>query len=121
MGVVNFDIIIRAHNLRCAQMKAALLSIINRCLRPSVQLFLRQPLDYEKETEYQLGVMAIDAGSQPLTGRQTVSSFTYLLVLLLKVIQTEESRDSVVVEQSCSKSVYKNSFKVKRSHARVTM
>jgi len=49
-----------------------------------VQLFLRQPLDYEKETEYQLGVMAIDAGTQPLTGRQTVrDSFTYLLFSVL--------------------------------------
>ena len=57
-----------------------------RCLRPFVQLFLRRPLDYEKETEYQLNVMAIDAGSQPLTGRQTVCvaslSFTYLSIFI---------------------------------------
>jgi len=65
--------------------------LLNRCLRPSVQLFLRRPLDYEKKTEYQLAVMAIDAGTQPLTGRQTVRAslllscllniFTYLCVL----------------------------------------
>jgi len=49
-------------------------------------LFLRRPLDYERVTEYRLGVMAIDAGSQPLTARQTVRlclliywQFTYLL------------------------------------------
>jgi len=48
-----------------------------------VQLFLRRPLDYETETEYRLGVMAIDAGTQPLTGRQTVGLRCFILYLFI--------------------------------------
>jgi len=83
--VIPGDIITQLHVLPSkspayADKSAGMHQLLNRrCLRPCVlQLFLRRPLDYEKETEYQLGVMAIDAGTQPLTGRQTVSPRCFL-------------------------------------------
>jgi microcompartment protein CcmK/EutM len=52
------------------------------------QIFLKRALDYERETEYSMVILAVDGGAEPLTGSQT---------LTVRVVDANDNRPMVTV------------------------
>jgi hypothetical protein len=52
------------------------------------QVFLKKPLDYERDAEYSMVILAVDGGAEPLTGSQT---------LTVRVVDANDNRPMVTV------------------------